>query len=388
MQSSIVFTIFIIFSGAAVLATLALYTRQTILLAYILLGVLTGPWGMGIIPDPALIEEIAHIGLIFLLFLLGLNLHPQELLGMFQKTMLVTLFSSLVFLIVGFGVSWLFGYSLIESLLIGAAMIFSSTIIGVKLLPTTTLHHQHTGELIISILLLQDIMAIVLLLIIKGIGAGTLPLMEFLLMMVALPALILVTWLFYKYILIRLIIKFDQIHEYIFLITIGWCMGIAELADYMGLSAEIGAFIAGITLAASPIAVYIADSLRPLRDFFLILFFFSLGASFNLDLISGVALPALILAFTMLILKPALFKLLLNKTGETPTISAEIGTRLGQLSEFSLLIAVLAQNLEVINSKASYVIQLSTLITLAMSSWLIVKKYPTPIAFSDALRRD
>ncbi len=388
MQSSIVFTIFIIFSGAAVLATLALYTRQTILLAYILLGVLTGPWGMGIIPDPALIEEIAHIGLIFLLFLLGLNLHPQELLGMFQKTMLVTLFSSLVFLIVGFGVSWLFGYSLIECLLIGAAMIFSSTIIGVKLLPTTTLHHQHTGELIISILLLQDIMAIVLLLIIKGIGAGTLPLMEFLLMMVALPALILVTWLFYKYILIRLIIKFDQIHEYIFLITIGWCMGIAELADYMGLSAEIGAFIAGITLAASPIAVYIADSLRPLRDFFLILFFFSLGASFNLDLISGVALPALILAFTMLILKPALFKLLLNKTGETPTISAEIGTRLGQLSEFSLLIAVLAQNLEVINSKASYVIQLSTLITLAMSSWLIVKKYPTPIAFSDALRRD
>jgi len=388
MHDPIVFTIFLIFTGAAVLATVALYTRQTILLSYILLGVLIGPWGLGLISDPALVQENAHIGIIFLLFLLGLNLHPQELLGMFQKTTLVTLISSLVFMLVGFVFSWIFGYSLVECFLIGAAMIFSSTIIGVKLLPTTVLHHQHTGELIISILLLQDLLAIVMLIVIKGVSKGAIPLVELLLMGLALPALILIAWLFYKYILIKLIIRFDQIHEYIFLLTIGWCMGIAELADYLGLSAEIGAFIAGIVLAASPIAIYIAESLKPLRDFFLILFFFSLGQGFNLDLVGGVAFPAMLLAGITLIIKPYVFKWLLNRTSETSSLSFEVGLRLGQMSEFSLLIAVLAQDLEVISDMASYLIQLTTLLTLASSSYLIVRKYPTPMAISERLRRD
>ncbi len=388
MQDPIVFTIFIIFTGAAVLATVALYTRQTILLSYILLGVLVGPWGLGLVSDPALVQDIAHIGIIFLLFLLGLNLHPQELLGLFQKTTLVTLISSLFFMFVGFVISWMFGYSLIDCLLIGGAMVFSSTIIGVKLLPTSVLHHQHTGELIISILLLQDLLAIVMLLIIKGIGKGVMPVLEILLMVFALPGLILIAWLFYKFILIRLISKFDQIHEYIFLMAIGWCMGIAELADYMGLSAEIGAFIAGVTLAASPVAIYIADCLRPLRDFFLILFFFSLGAGFNLDLIGGIAFPAMVTAGIILALKPYIFKWLLHRTGEPSGLSLEVGTRLGQMSEFSLLIAVLALELGIISDIASYLIQLTTLITLTASSYLVVRKFPTPIAHSDELRRD
>ena len=165
-------------------------------------------------------------------------------------------------------------------------------------------------------------------------------------------------------------------------------MGIAELGEYMGLSAEIGAFIAGITLAASPIAIYIADSLRPLRDFFLVLFFFSLGAGFNLDMISVVALPAILSAIVVLAIKPYLFRWLLNRAGESASLSREVGYRLGQMSEFSLLIAVLAVELGIISSKASYLIQLTTLLTLAASSCLVVNKFPTPIALSDKLRRD
>ena len=388
MYDPIVFTIFLIFTGAAVLATLALYTRQTILLSYILLGALVGPWGLGLVADPALIKEIAHIGIIFLLFLLGLNLHPQELLGMLRKTTLLTLISSLLFICVGFLISWFFGYTFIECLLIGAAMIFSSTIIGVKLLPTTVLHHQHTGEVIISILLLQDLLAIAMLLVLKGIGIGEMPITDLLMLVFALPALIAIAWLFYRYIFLRLISKYDQIHEYIFLLAIGWCMGIAELAEFMGLSAEIGAFIAGITLAASPIAIFIADSLRPLRDFFLVLFFFSLGAGFNLDMIGGVALPAIISAGFILIIKPQVFKWLLKRTGESSSFSKEVGYRLGQMSEFSLLLAVLALDQGIISSSASYLIQLTTLLTFVASSYYVVQRYPTPIAISDKLRRD
>ncbi len=386
--SSVGFTIFIVFTGAAVFATAALYARQSLLMAYILLGMLFGPWGLGWVGDPNLVREIAEFGIMFLLFLLGLNLQPQDLLYMVRKTTLVTLLSSVVFFMVGFAVALVFGTTLMESVLIGGAVTFSSTIIGLKLLPTSILHHQHTGEVIISILLLQDLLAIVLLLIVQGSSSGGLLLFDLLKLLGALPALALLAWLGERYLLLPLIQRFDRIQEYIFLMAIGWCLGMAELGQLMGLSAEIGAFIAGVTLASSPIALFIAESLKPLRDFFLVLFFFSLGAGFDLGMMTSVLLPALLLAVALLLLKPLVFRLLLHRTGESLRRSHEIGYRLGQMSEFSLLLAVLAQERQVIGTEASYLIQLATLLTFLASSYLIVMRFPTPIAVSDRLRRD
>ena len=386
--SSVGFTIFIVFTGAAVFATAALYARQSLLMAYILLGMLFGPWGLGWVGDPNLVREIAEFGIMFLLFLLGLNLQPQDLLYMVRKTTLVTLLSSVVFFMVGFAVALVFGTTLMESVLIGGAVTFSSTIIGLKLLPTSILHHQHTGEVIISILLLQDLLAIVLLLIVQGSSSGGLLLFDLLKLLGALPALALLAWLGERYLLLPLIQRFDRIQEYIFLLAIGWCLGMAELGQLMGLSAEIGAFIAGVTLASSPIALFIAESLKPLRDFFLVLFFFSLGAGFDLGMMTSVLLPALLLAVALLLLKPLVFRLLLHRTGESLRRSHEIGYRLGQISEFSLLLAVLAQERQVIGTEASYLIQLATLLTFLASSYLIVMRFPTPIAVSDRLRRD
>ncbi len=182
--------------------------------------------------------------------------------------------------------------------------------------------------------------------------------------------------------------RFDKIKEYIFLITLGWCLGIAQLAHFLGLSYEIGAFIAGVALAANPIALYITEMLKPLRDFFLILFFFSLGATFDLTMATNILLPAMILAIIILILKPVIFTMLLRRSGENPKVSTEIGIRLGQGSEFSLLIAVLALDMAVISSSAAYLIQVSTLLTFIASSYFVVLRYPTPVAVSDRLRRD
>jgi Kef-type K+ transport system membrane component KefB len=384
----IVFTIFLVFSGAAVFATLALYARQSLLVAYIVLGALLGPSALGLVDDPDLIRSISEFGIMFLLFLLGLNLQPQELIRMVRKTTQVTLFSSLAFLAVGFTVSLGFGFTVSEALLVGAAATFSSTIVGLKLLPTTILHHQRTGEVIISILLLQDLLAIVLLLVVQGSTEGGMQALDIFKLLVALPALIGFAWLAERYLLIRLIRKFDKIQEYIFLMTIGWCLGMAELAGLVGLSAEIGAFIAGVVLASSPIALFIAESLKPLRDFFLVLFFFSLGAGFDVGLIGEVIVPSLVLAAAMMLLKPPVFRWLLMRTGESEKRSHEVGHRLGQMSEFSLLLAVLAFENQVIGAEASYLIQLSTLLTFLLSSYLVVQRFPTPIAVSDALRRD
>lgn len=379
---------FLIFTGAAVMATLSLFARQAMIIGYILIGILLGPWGLGFVNDPELVEGISKIGIMFLLYLLGLDLLPQQLWKMLGEALTVTLLSSVVFLLIGFAVGWVFGYAVLESLLLGVVMMFSSTIIGLKLLPTTTLHHKHTGQIIISILLIQDVIAIVVLLLLQGYGKGGNLVVSVGLQLLNLPILIGIAWILEKFLLEKLIMRFDQIHEYIFLLAIGWCLGMAELAFYMGLSHEIGALIAGVALASSPISLYITEKLKPLRDFFLVMFFFSLGAGFNLSVVNQIILPALLLATTLIVVKPLVFTLLLQWSGERTLISREVGFRLGQASEFSLLIAVLAVQSGFIPEKTSYLIQLTTLLTFIFSSYIIVVNYPTPIATSDRLRRD
>jgi Kef-type K+ transport system membrane component KefB len=387
-HTPIVYILFLIFCGAAVLATLALSMRQSLIIAYIALGLLIGPWGVNLISDLELIQGIADVGIVFLLFLLGLHLHPQQLIRLAGETVLVTGLSSLVILGVGYAYSLMFGYSPIEALVIGSALMFSSTIIGLKLIPTTVLHHQRTGEIIISVLLLQDIIAIFLLLAIEGMSGergGWAALSQPLL---ALPALVVIAYLLEKYVLTRLITRFDRIQEYIFLLAIGWCLGLAEAAERLGLSYEIGAFIAGVSIARSPIALFIAESLKPLRDFFLIIFFVALGAGFNLGLLPDIWLAALGLGLIALLLKPALYRLLMMLSQESAQRSTEVAVRLGQMSEFSLLLAVMASELALVRAEVSYLIQISTLLSFVFSSYYIIARYPTPIALSDRLRRD
>jgi Kef-type K+ transport system membrane component KefB len=384
----ITFYMFVIFAGAALVATLGLYARQSLLVVYILLGVALGPSALNYIPDPEIIRNMSKIGIIFLLFLLGINLKPQKLLHSLRTSVIVTVASSLLFFTVSFVFSLGFGFAPVDSLIIGSAMMFSSTIISLKLLPTTVLHHQHMGEIIIGILLLQDFIAIIILMLLPADWDKVLPAMQILKLVVSLFGLILFAWLFERYVLIRLIGRFDRIKEYIFLMAIGWCLSMAQLAQMFGLSAEIGAFIAGIVLATNPIALYIAESLKPLRDFFLVIFFFALGASFNLGAITEIWFAGTLLALLLLVIKPICFDRLFRLNDEVKNKSTETGVRLGQTSEFSLFIAVLALELGVISQEASYLIQLSTMLTFVISSWFIVLRYPSPIAVSDKLRRD
>ena len=381
-------TMFLIFTGGAILTTLALFARQTMIVAYILLGILLGPWGFALINDAQLVQEISSIGIIFLLYLLGLDLFPQQLWKMLGEALIATLVSSLVFWLIGFLIAYLFGYAVLESVLIGVVLMFSSTIIGVKLLPTTILHHRHTGQIIISVLLLQDLLAILALLLLEGYEKGGNLVTEILWQVVMLPVLIFIAWVLERYVIVKLIARYDRIHEYIFLLAIAWCLGIAELAVFLGLSHEIGAFVAGVTLASSPIALFIVERLKPLRDFFLILFFFALGATFNLGVATDIIVPAMVIAVCVVTIKPWVFCKLFTWAGEKSDVSREVGFRLGQISEFSMLIAMLALNSHVIGKDAAYLIQLATLLSFIVSSYLIVFRYPTPIAVTDKLRRD
>lgn len=385
---SITTSFFLIFTGAAILASVALYTRQPLLIAYIALGALIGPYGLEWVTDLRLLTEIADIGIIFLLFLLGLDMQPRALADTLKQATFVAVLSSVLFMAVGFAVSYSFGFSLLESVVIGATMMFSSTIIGIKLLPTTILHHRHIGEMMVGLLLIQDLIAVFVLLVLFNVSVGKLDFATLATTAISLPLLIAGTFAAVRWLLLPVLRRFDHFHEYIFLVAIGWCLGIAELAHYLGLSLEIGAFLAGISLATSPISQYIAISLKPLRDFFLILFFFALGARFDLSVLGEVIVPAIVLAGLMLAMKPVVFRYLLRGVSEKNVFAWDLGFRLGQISEFSLLIAYVAAQAALIGREASHMIQATAIITFVVSSYIVILNYPTPIAVSDRLRRD
>jgi len=388
-DQSFVFSLFLIFTGAAFFATIALYTKQPLLVAYIALGALLGPYGYSFIADTSLLEDTSHIGIIFLLFLLGLDMQPSHLIAMLKKSSSVAIGSSIAFFFIGYGVGWAFNLTNIESAIVGLSLMFSSTIIGIKLLPTTVLHHRHVGELVVGLLLLQDIIAILVLIIINPNQTGSeQSILVMIQPLIVMPILTFSAFMMIKLIILPLIQRFDKFHEYIFLLAIGWCLGIAESAKLLGLSAEMGAFIAGVSLASSPISQYIATHLKPLRDFFLILFFFSIGASFNLTLINDIALPAIVLACLVVILKPVIFRFLLLRIKEENALSWEVGFRLGQTSEFSLLIAYVAAGSAMIGTNASHIIQATAILTFLFSSYIVLLNFPSPIAIKDELRRD
>lgn len=383
-----VFSFFLIFTGAAVLATAALYTRQPLLIAYILLGVLVGPFGFSVIEDTHLLTDISEIGIIFLLFLLGLDMQLANLLTTLRKSLVVGLISCALFAAVGYLISRLIGFESIESLIIGLCLMFSSTIIGIKLLPTTVLHHRHAGELMVGILLTQDFIAILVLLALENLGDDFVSTWTFIKPLLVLPFLFVGALGAVKYAVLPLFSRFDRFHEYIFLLAIGWCLGMGEIAELLGLSYEIGAFIAGISLASSPISQFIALNLRPLRDFFLILFFFTLGAQLNLGVLYTILIPVAALTATVLIGKPIVFRFLLNRLSESNKLAWDIGFRLGQISEFSLLVTFLAQSSGLIGDKATVLVQSTAIATFALSSYIIVFNFQNPIAVKDSLRRD
>ena len=388
MHGGILESFFVIFTGAAALAALALYTRQPLIVAYIVIGCAFGPHGLELVADDSLLAEVGEIGIIFLLFLVGLDLPPSKLKDMLGQSVLTALASSALFFGIGFCAMLPFDFTLGERVIVGIASMFSSTILGVKLLPTTVLHHRHTGEIVISLLLIQDLIAVVALLVLAGLQGegGTMP-ATLLVVAVALPVILAAAFAGVRFVVEPLLKRFDVFREFTFLLAIGWCLGIASLGHLLQLSWEIGAFVAGVSLANSPIAQYITENLRPLRDFFLVLFFFSVGAAIKPMLLLDVWLPTLLLGLALVAVKPLVFRKLLRWQKEPDDLATEVGYRLGQASEFSLLLVFVA-GAALLSAEAAHVVKGATVLTLLLSSYLVIFRYPSPIAVTAALRRD
>ena len=380
LDSTFLFIMFAIFFGAAVLSTFALFSRQSLMIAYIVLGVALGPWGLNVIPDATLVEEIGNTGVIFLLFLLGMHLDPFNMLQSLKKSSWVTCASALMFLIFGYGIGHVAGFSELDSLIIGLSMMFSSTIISLKLLPSGLVHNNQVGEFMISVLLIQDLIAMATLLVIPSFE-GSADMMALVYTIVGLPLLIAVGFVVEYMVLSPLFDQFERNREYLFLLAIAWCLGMAQFSEVLGLSHEIGAFVAGVTLASdSRVSLYLAKSLEPLRDFFLVMFFFSVGAMYDFSLVGEIASVLTAIVVLMLVFKPYAFRIFLVQVGEPVAQSWELGARLGQGSEFSLLLVKVSLAAGVLSLKAASVIQGFTVLSFILSSFWVVRHYQTPVS--------
>lgn len=383
-----IFDLSILLVVSAVLSYAAVLFKQPIIIAYILCGVLVGPWGIRWVEHIEFIEVVSHLGITLLLFLAGLCLHPQRLIQLFRKTTLVTLTNCLCSFIIAFLIALLFRFPIIDSLCIGLALMFSSTILVVKLLPTTTLHQERMGGSCIGVLIMEDLLAIAVLAFIRCIGAPEGAILSFALLSFKLCVFIAALLAFEFFILRKIMAHVERLHEALFILGLAWCFGIASISNSMGLFYETGAFFAGVVMARHAISRFIAEELKPLRDFFLVLFFFTLGAKLDLFIVKDIFIPASVLALIFILVKPWIFKVAFLRTGEQKDFAQEAGLRLGQLSEFSLLVAILALELGHITTSASQLIQLTTIFTFIASSYIVIFKYPTPIGVSEKLIKD
>lgn len=387
-MEKLLFDLSIVLVGTAILSFLAVLLKQPIIIAYIACGILIGPWGIGWIKNAEFIEAIARLGITLLLFLAGLCLHPQKLIRLFKTTTLVTLAHCVVSFFIAFFLARVLFFGMLDSLYIGLALMFSSTILAIKLMPTTKLHHQKMGAVCIGVLIIQDLLAVLVLASIRCLGSPQGVIVSFGLLIIKLAAFIVILVLFEQFVLRKLMARVERLHELLFVFGLAWCFGTATISNKLGLSYETGAFFAGVVLARHPISFFISERLKPLRDFFLVLFFFTLGTKFNLFIIKEIFLQALLVALLFIVVKPWLFGKLFVMTGEEPSFAKEAGIRLGQFSEFALLIVLLASGLGHISSEASQFTQLATVLTFIISSYIVVFRYPTPIGTSEALIRD
>lgn len=369
MEHQIFFQLSLVMVVAAGIALVARIFRQPMVIAYIIAGFLVGPSVFNIIQDHHAFESFSQIGIALLLFIIGLGLNIATI-----KTTGKPAILTFVTIVIGIGGLGLllgaaFGFTSQESLIIATALLFSSTIIVVKALSDKREEARLYGRIAIGVLLVEDIAATLVLLAISA-STGNSGAFEDVLLLVA-KGLGLVAGLVIVggYIMPRLSKVFAASQELLYVFGIAWAFGVASLFLKAGFSLEVGALFAGIALASLPYVQAIATKLKPLRDFFLVLFFVSLGESLVVDNIGEAIMPTLAFSALVLIMKPILMMASLGWLGYTKQTSFKAGVHLSQISEFSVILVVLAATSGLIGTKIVTVATLTTLLTIAVSAY-------------------
>ena len=371
----------IIVAVAAIISLLMKFFKQPLIVGYIATGVIVGPYVFNILQAHNEIELFSKIGIAILLFLIGLTLNP-DVMREVGKTSLITGIGQVLFTsIIGYFLVRTLGFEILSSLYIAVALTFSSTIIILKRLSDKGDIKTLYGKISIGFLLVQDIIASILLLVITIASVAFLSIERTLSNVVTLETLVLLTkgvlvtvilYLVSRYILPHISKFVASSQEILSIFSLAWGLGMASFFYTIGFSLEIGALIAGVTLAASPFAYEIASRLKPLRDFFIMLFFIMLGSQLVLGQFMMLIVPALALSLFVLIGNPLIMLLLMNLMGYRTRTAFMSGLTVAQISEFSLILITLGYSFGHVSQEAVSLVTLVGIITITGSTYLIL----------------
>ncbi len=346
--------------------------KQPLIIGYILTGILVSPHFLNIIKSTDSITTFAHIGVAFLLFMIGLNLNPK-IIKEVGKVSLITGVGQVIFTsIIGFLMCRLLGFTTITSIYIATALTFSSTIIIMKLLSDKKDTETLYGRIAIGFLIVQDLIAILIMMFISAIQTETnLASMALETILVG-SGLILAIYLISEFILPQITPIIAKSNEFLMLFSIGWCFAIASLFTYMNFSIEAGALLAGIALSFTPYHYEISSKMKPLRDFFIILFFIMLGSQMVFSDISNYIIPIILFSAFILIGNPLIVMVLMGSLKYTKRNSFMAGLTVAQISEFSLILIAMGVSAGHLTSDIMSLVTVIGLITIAGSSYMII----------------
>ncbi|MDP3880665.1 MAG: cation:proton antiporter [bacterium] len=366
---------------AAAFSVLMRVLKQPLVVGYILAGILVGPYFLNVLQSTEALEVFAKIGITILLFIVGLHLSPTVIKEVGKISVIAGVGQVVFTSLVGFAIAKGLNFSNIASIYIAIALTFSSTIIILKLLSDRGDLNKLYGKISVGFLLVQDIIATAILVMVSALsaeGSGgiaiTLALLfiKFCIVSAALYAIV-------RYILPRFASFFGASQELLFLSTLAWGLSISAIFYLIGFSIEIGALLAGVLMSMTPFAYEMSSRLKPMRDFFLVLFFVFLGTQMILESLAFLFFPALIFSLFVLIGNPIIVFIIMTLLGYRKRPSFFAGLTVAQISEFSLILAGLGLTLGHINEEIVSLITLVGLITIAGSTYFILyahKIYP------------
>lgn len=364
-------TIILVVLGVSVIMRIL---KQPLIIGYIISGILVGPSFFNLIGSGEMLNVFSEMGIAFLLFIVGLHLSPRVIKEV-GPVALVTGIGQIVFTAsIGYIIGLFFGFNPLTSLYIATALTFSSTIIILKLISDKDALEKLYGKISVGFLLVQDFVAILILIVVSSVssGSGGNAGLLFLMTLLKGSVIIFVFGLISYYALPKLDSFLSKSQEFLFLFSIAWGFGLSIIFLYNGFSIEVGALIAGILLSFAPYSYEISSKLKPLRDFFLISFFVILGSQMVFSDISSLKIP--IIAFTLLVVlgNPFIVIFLMGRMKYSKKTSFMAGLTVAQIGEFSLIFVALGVKVGHVSQEILSFITIISLMTIFGCTYLIM----------------
>ncbi len=356
---------------AAIFSLLVYRLKQPLILAYIVTGIVVGPGVLAIAQSQSFFDVLSQVGIAFLLFTVGLGLNWRTFKDVGGIALATGVGQVLFTSLIGFGIGLVLGFNIVSSVYLSVAFAFSSTIIIVKMLMDKEDIDTLYGRISVGFLLVQDFIAMLVLLGLSAVTRGATLSQALITVIIKAVILIPVFWFISTRVLPSLLRYVARSQEMLFIFAIAWCFLIAGVLVRFGFGIEIGALIAGITLSGSVFQREINARIRPLRDFFLIIFFIVLGTHLGFDHIRTLFLPVIVFSLFVLICNPLIVMIIMRLLGYHPRTGLLAGTTVAQISEFSFILIAAGIAAGHITQDLLTIATAVGLITIAVSSFLI-----------------